>query len=243
MCLELGGNVELLEADTLALVVPGDLFHLDEIDHADELLLGADRNLQQHRLAVEALLNLLDDPEKVRARAVHLVDERDPRNSVLVGLTPNGLRLRLDAADGAEDGYGAVEYAEAALDLDREIDVTRRIDDVDAVLGQGLIHAPPETGRGGRRDRDAALLLLLHPVHDRSTVVNLADLVGDTRVEKDTFSRRRLAGIDVRHDANIAITLEGGLPCHVCASNPLITTGNGRRLYWLRPYGAYLRVS
>jgi hypothetical protein len=33
-----------------------------------------------------------------------------------------------------------------------------RVDDVDAVLGQGLVHAFPEGG-GGRRDRDATFLL------------------------------------------------------------------------------------
>ena len=33
-----------------------------------------------------------------------------------------------------EDGDRAVEHAQAALDLDREIDVARRVDDVDAMV-------------------------------------------------------------------------------------------------------------
>ena len=35
--------------------------------------------------------------------------------------------------------------------------------------------------------------------------MNFADLVINTGVEKDTFSRRRLAGVDVRADTDIAV--------------------------------------
>src|SRR5436309_16000514 len=61
----------------------------------------------------------------------------------------------------------------------------------------------PETGRRGAGDRDAPLLLLLHPVHRRRALVHLADFVRDARVIKDTFRGGGLTGIDVRHDADI----------------------------------------
>ena len=57
------------------------------------------------------------------------------------------LLARLDAADRAEHGAGAIENAQRALDLDGEVDVARRVDQVelvdlavviDAVLGPGL---------------------------------------------------------------------------------------------------------
>src|SRR5690606_10804657 len=67
--------------------------------------------------------------------------------------------------------------------------------------------------RGGG-DGDATLLLLLHPVHGRSTVVNLAHLVAYASVEKDALGRRRFAGVDVRRDANVAIALNGSLASH-----------------------------
>ncbi len=82
------------------------------------------------------------------------------------------------------------------------------IDDVDAVV-------VPEAGRGRGRDGDAALLLLRHPVHGRSSVVDLTHLVGDPRIEQDSLRRRRLTGIDVRHDADIANPLQRSLPSHV----------------------------
>ena len=65
------------------------------------------------------------------AGAVHLVDEADARHAVLVGLTPDRLRLRLDTGDGIEHDDAAVEHAQRALHLDGEVDVTRRVDDVD----------------------------------------------------------------------------------------------------------------
>src|SRR5690606_42040666 len=44
------------------------------------------------------------------------------------------LRLRLHALLAVEDGDGAVEHAQGALDLDREVDVAGRVDDVDLVV-------------------------------------------------------------------------------------------------------------
>ena len=120
---------------------------------------------------------------------------------VLVGLAPDGLRLRLDAGDRVEDGDRAVEHAQRALDLDGEVDVAGRIDDVDAVV------LPLAGGRGGG-DRDPALLLLLHPVHDGSALVDLAHLVGAAGVVEDALGRRRLTGVDMRHDPDVAGLLE-----------------------------------
>ena len=47
-------------------------------------------------------------------------------------------------------------------------------------------------------------MLLLHPVHRGAAVVDLADLVVDAGVVEDALGRRRLAGIDVGHDADVA---------------------------------------
>ena len=66
----------------------------------------------------------------------------------------------------------------------------------------------PGRGRRGGRDRDAALLLLLHPVHRGRALVDLADLVRAARVIEDALGRRRLTGVDVRHDADIAGSFE-----------------------------------
>src|SRR5690606_11540419 len=102
---------------------------------------------------------------------------------VLVGLAPDGFGLRLDTGDRVEDGDGAVEDAQRTLDLDREVDVTRGVDDVDPV-------ALPLTGGGGGGDGDPPLLLLLHPVHGGGTLMGFTDLVGSAGVVEDALRRR-----------------------------------------------------
>ena len=72
---------------------------------------------------------------EVGADAVHLVREDDARHAVPVGLAPHRLGLRLDAGHRVEQRHRAVEHAQRALHLDREVHVAGRIDDVDAVLG------------------------------------------------------------------------------------------------------------
>jgi hypothetical protein len=175
------GNVPQLEGHTLGFLVPVDGLHAHQVDDAGEVFFSADRQLNRYGIAAQAILDLPDDAQEVRPHAVHLVDEGQTRHAVLVGLTPDGFRLRLDTADGAEDGAGAVEHTQRALHLDGEIHVPRRIDDVDPVLRILLIHALPEAGRRSGRNRDAALLLLLHPVHGGGAVVHLADLVREPR--------------------------------------------------------------
>ena len=138
-----------------------------------------------------------DAAPEVGAGAVHLVDEADPRHVVAVGLPPDRLRLRLDAGDAVEDDDRAVEDAEAPLDLDREVHVPGRVDEVDAMVA-------PEAGRRRRGDRDPPLLLLGHPVHRRGALVDLAHLVDLARVEEDPLGDGGLAGVDVGDDADVA---------------------------------------
>src|SRR6516164_1820844 len=155
---------------------------------------------------LNALSETVDDIgqalEEVGAGLVHLVGEYDARNPVLVALAPHGLGLWLDALVGVEHAHGAVEHAQRTLDFDGEVDVAGSVDDVQALAG-------PEGGGGSRGDRDAALLLLLHPVHRRGTFVHFADFVALAGVIEDALGGRGLAGIDMRHDTEIAVVLYG----------------------------------
>ena len=89
-----------------------------------------------------------------------------------------------------------VENPQRTLDLDSKVDVAGRIDNVD-------LHATPGSGGSGRCDRDAALLLLLHPVHGGGAFMNFADLVRTSRVIKDAFRGGGLSGIDMSGDADV----------------------------------------
>jgi len=54
-----------------------------------------------------------------------------------------------------------------------------------------------------RGDRDPALLLLGHPVHGGSALMDLTDLVDLLRVEEDPLGDGGLAGVDVRDDPDV----------------------------------------
>src|SRR5690606_20135275 len=115
----------------------------------------------------------------------------------------HGLGLRVDALAGVEDGHGTVAHAHGALDLHGEVDVPRGVDHVDA-------RVVPERLRHGGGDGDAALALLLHPVHLGGALVGLADLVDAAGEEEDAFGQRRLARVDVGRDADVARLAEVG---------------------------------
>jgi hypothetical protein len=51
-----------------------------------------------------------------------------------IGLPPHRLGLRLDPSDAVEHDHRAIEDAQRPLDLDGEVDVARRVDQVDAMV-------------------------------------------------------------------------------------------------------------
>ncbi len=179
---------------------PGDRLHGDQIDDAFELVFLSDGNLDRDRLGIQALADGIDGMLEIRTHLVDLVDETNARNAVLVGLTPDFFRLRLNAVNGVKHSYCAIEHAQGALDLGREIHVAGSIDNVDANV------APGTCGRGGG-DGDAALLLLLHPIHRGRAFMDLSDAVRAACIEQDALRRSGLAGIDVGHDADVSATL------------------------------------
>ncbi len=197
--LHLVGNRLLDHVDAhLALEVEG--LHPDQVDHALEAIFEADRKLHQHGVVLELLAQLIRHAERVGAGAVELVDEGEPRHVVAPHLAVDRHRLRLHAGDAAEHQDRAVEHAQAALDLDREIHVPGGVDDVDLV-------ATPAAVGGGGLDRDAALALEVHAVHGRADVVlaaHLVDLVDPPGVVEDPLGQRGLARVDVGADADVA---------------------------------------
>ena len=204
-------NLFVMELGAEGLVLPHDRLHADEIDDALEVVLGADRQLDRNGARSQTNLDVVEAALERRACLVHLVAEDDARHAVLVALAPDRLGLRLDALVGVEHAHGSVEHTERALHLNGEVDVARRVDDVQAVV---IAVALPVGRDRGRRDRDAALLLLLHVIGRGRTIVDLADLMNLAGVIENPLGRRRLARIDVGHDAEVAVGLEFILARH-----------------------------
>ena len=153
-------------------------------------------------LRTEPAADLLEHGFEVGPFAIELVDERQPRHFVLVRLPPNRFALRLDAFAGTEHHDAAIEHAQAPLDLGREIDVARRIDQIDDDVFPRELHA-------GRVDRDAALGFLGIVVGRGGAPIDFARAVLRAAGKQHALRHRRLARIDVGNDADVADFFEG----------------------------------
>ncbi len=84
-------------------------------------------------LACRRSCSILNAAVEVGTHGVHLVDVHHTGNLVLVSLTPNGLRLRLNTTLSGQNGHRTVQNAQRALDLNSEVNVARGVDDVDTM--------------------------------------------------------------------------------------------------------------
>ncbi len=171
--------------------------HLDEIDYASELVFLANGDLDRDGLGVEAFAEGIDGMLEIGTHLVNLVDETNARDTILISLTPDFFRLRLHAVNGVKHRYRAIEHAQGPLHFGGEIHVAGSVNNIDPNIAPGA-------GCGGGSDGDAALLLLLHPVHGGSAFVDLSDAMRLSRIKQDALGRGGLAGIDVGHDADVS---------------------------------------
>ena len=200
---DIDGRVRLAAGGAL-FFPPDKRLHLEQVDHSDETALDTDRELYYRDGRSQAVLDHVDAPGEVRPDPVHLVDEADARDLVLVGLAPDSLGLGLDTGYRVKDGDRPVEDAQRPLDLDGEVDVAGGVDDVDAVIS-------PLARSRRRGDRDTTLLFLGHPVHRGAALMDFAHLVVDARVVQDPLGSRGLARVNVGHDPDVAGPGEGEL--------------------------------
>jgi hypothetical protein len=85
--LELVGDRDLARVvAAVALVLVG--LHVDEVDDAADLVLGADRDLGGHHVGAEGALQRLQGAEEVGALAVEHVHEEHARQVELLGTLP-----------------------------------------------------------------------------------------------------------------------------------------------------------
>ncbi|CDJ79006.1 Hypothetical protein SMB2099_4392 [Serratia marcescens SMB2099] len=85
-----------------------------------------------------------------------------------------------------------------------------------------LGHTRPEGSSRCRSDGNTTLLLLFHPVHGGSAVMNFTDFVVYTGVEQNTFGSGGFTGVDVSTDTDVAVA------CNGCCTSHLIPLFLGR---------------
>ncbi len=93
--------------------------------------------------------------------------------------------------------------------------MSRRVNNVDPLLDafKNFVNAlflalRPTARRRCRGNRDAPFALLVHPIGDRGAFVHLAHLVNHAGVKKHPLGDGRLAGVDVRCDADVSRSLQ-----------------------------------
>lgn len=212
---QLGGNVFEFELHALRSFIPNDGFSLGQIDNAFESVFSTDRNNDRYRISFQTSLHLIVNFEEVCACTVHLVHESKTGNFVFVSLTPNSFGLRLDTADSTVNHAGTVQNTHGTFNFNSEVNVSRGINNVDTVFGMVHVHTAPESSSSSGGNRNAAFLFLFHPVHGRSAIVHFANLVINAGVEQNAFRGGCFARVDVRGNADIAITLNRSFASHV----------------------------
>ena len=201
-----------LSAHIVAHVVIVDLsVHIDQVNDTTEGILLTDGQLDGHAVGVQTIMQHLDAAEEVSTHGVHLVDVHHTGDFVLISLTPDGLRLRLDTALSSQNGHRTVQDAQGTLDLNSKVHVARSVDDVDAMtvlLERNRIllslRMRPVAGGCCGGDGNTTLLLLNHPVHGSAAIMDFADLVVDAGVVQNTLGGSRLTSINVGHNADIS---------------------------------------
>ena len=169
---------------------------LDVVDTA-ELMRIADRPVDRRRRNAQCGLDVVHQRERILGGPIELVDERENRQPVTPADLVELSRLRLDAVRRVDHHDDAVGGDERAVGVLAEVLVAGRVEER---------HPPPlnlELERR-RRNRDAALLLELHPVGRRGLAIlaaaNRAGQLDRAGIEQQLFREGGLARVGMGDD-------------------------------------------
>jgi hypothetical protein len=108
--------------------------HVDEVDHATDLVLGADRDLGGHDVRAEGTLQGLEGAEEVGTLAVEHVHEDHPGEVELLGALPQARGVDLDAHHGVDHEDRRLADPQGAEGVGHEARLARGVDEVDLAL-------------------------------------------------------------------------------------------------------------
>ena len=176
----------------------------DVVDHGLEQVMDAHTGFTacQHRVVGrdrKTILNLGLDALGLGTGKVDFVDERDDLKVGVHGHHGVRHRLRLDALGGIDHKHGAFACGQTATDLVGEVDMARRVDEVEligfAIVG-GVVHA-----NSLAFDGDAAFALDVHAVKQLSLHVAMRHGAGHLQ---NAVGERGLAMVDMGDDAEVS---------------------------------------
>jgi len=143
----------------------------------------------------EVLLHLFRGALQLDERPVELVEEEHGDDAFVECLAQNGLGLHADLLHAVHDDHAAVGHAQRGGHLRGEVDVARRVNQVDQ---QVFVLVLLLQRHACRLDGDAAFLLVLAPVHE--TCVACIGLRDDACLRDQRVSECRFAVIYVSND-------------------------------------------
>ena len=201
-----------------SLIAIDDELTREDVGDGEVAVVGPRGQADRHRPDAEAFFDVAKARREVSPWLVDLVDECEAGDAVPGGLAEHGLGLALHAARCVEDEHGSVEDTERALDLDREVDVPGRVDELESMLGLGERTARRRMrDRAGRcLDRDPLLPLERVVVEVGVAVMDLTLRPDPSGEEEDAFGASGLTRVDMGHDAHVAkssdVAWHGGIP-------------------------------
>jgi hypothetical protein len=159
------------------------------------------RRGEQHvlRLYTDQFTDLVASSLRLGGRKIDLVHHGDDLEPRVEGEKQIRDRLGFDALARVHHQEGALAGFKAPAHLVGEIDVSRRVDQVELVLL--TVRGPIGKTHRVQLDRDPALPLQVHRVED--LLLHLAGLHRTRRLQQ-SIGERRLAVVDVGHDGKVA---------------------------------------
>ena len=173
-------------------------FVVQQVVHAAEVLAHADRPGHRRAFDLQHRFHFVEQLERVAGFAVELIHEGDDRRVAHAADVEQLDGLFFHALRGVDHHQRGVDGRQHAVRVFRKVLVARRVEQVDDVVAELELHHR-------RRDRDAALLLDVHPVRRRMAAA-LAALDGAGQLDRageqqQLFGERRLTGVGVGNDA------------------------------------------
>src|SRR5688572_11023585 len=179
-----------------------------QIVNTAKAITAANRPVHRHGVNTEHTLDFVQQIERIAARQIELVDEGEHRQPAQLADLEQLAGLRLDALRGVDHHDDAVDGKQRAIGVFAEVLVAGRVEQREVVPAEIEFHR-------GRRDRDAALALDVHPVgHDVAVgfpTANRAGQLDGAGVQQQFFGQRGLAGVWVGNDRERAPPLNFGL--------------------------------
>ena len=186
--------------------------HFNQVHYAFEGLFFTYRQLDRDGVRAQSCSDHVYDTVEIRAHDIHFVYMAHSWNIISVSLSPDCLRLRLNAAFRAEKRHCSVENAQRSFNFHGKIDVSGSIDYIDPRIF-------PDRRRCSGSYSDTPFLLLDHIVHRSSSFVSLTELMSASRVKQDPLCRGGLSGIDMSHDTYVSSVFKRNIPRHIASSD------------------------